>query len=305
MNIAVTGARFSVSHLVAGNPTEDSLFRGFSEIDNLIQSVPSPAYDGPFSDRSLERKPLSNPGEEISGDTAKEIALDFLWDVEDVDSIRVELAGGTIPYHMVTAKRSDGTEATAAVAVQGGFVLWATDQRNPGIPRIDVENARQSAVRFLAEKGFSALIETGWRKSGPGGDRVVFNYAKVKSVNFGGADTPVIMYPDLVKVEVGLDNGQVVAFDQVPLLTNSGGRPGIRPPLISSSQAYRTLKEGLKAEGEPRLAVIPMTGQREVMAWEFKVISNQDLYLIYVNAMTGQEEMVLQVINDESGSLTS
>ena len=40
------------------------------------------------------------------------------------------------------------------------------------------------------------------------------------------------------------------------------------------------------------------------MAWEFRVTHQTDTYLIYINAMTGEEEMVLQMVIDESGSLT-
>jgi hypothetical protein len=52
------------------------------------------------------------------------------------------------------------------------------------------------------------------------------------------------------------------------------------------------------------LTVIPLASGRAVMAWEFRVTYGEDAYLIYINAMTGEEEMVLQMIIDETGSLT-
>ncbi|HHY17629.1 MAG TPA: hypothetical protein GX524_06085, partial [Firmicutes bacterium] len=110
-----TGARSFIlgieSLLLLAPSSDEAWFRGFSEIESLIQSVPSPAYDGPFSDRSLASKFLANPGPQISPDKAKAVALGFLNPEEQFGSIRVENVDGGIPACLVTGKRADGSDA--------------------------------------------------------------------------------------------------------------------------------------------------------------------------------------------------
>ena len=40
--------------------------------------------------------------------------------------------------------------------------------------------------------------------------------------------------------------------------------------------------------------MIPVLPTTEVMAWEFRVRNGDDTYLVYINAMTGKEQVVLQ-----------
>ena len=52
------------------------------------------------------------------------------------------------------------------------------------------------------------------------------------------------------------------------------------------------------------MTVIPWLQEGRLWHVEFRVTHGEDAYLIYINAMTGEEEMVLQMIIDETGFLT-
>jgi hypothetical protein len=53
------------------------------------------------------------------------------------------------------------------------------------------------------------------------------------------------------------------------------------------------------------LSVIPTDGQYEKFCHEFKCENEGGQhYLIYVNAVTGQQEKILILLEDESGTLT-
>ena len=283
--------------------TDDAWFRGFSEIESLVQSVPSPAYDGPFSDRALESKPLANPGPEISPQEAERIALSFMNEKDDFTAVRVDNIDGVVPAFLVTGTRDDGSEVSVAVAKAGGAVLWGVGQKARTNPQLDVDAARQAATAFLDRLGMNRLIETGWRKPETHGDRAVFTYAGTGSVTVDSKPVQVVLFPEMVKVEVALDTGDIIGYDAVAYLTNAVSTE-LRPPLVSAKQAGEVLNPELVRQGEPRLTVIPLVAGRAVMAWEFRVTHAQDTYLIYINAMTGQEEMVLQMVIDETGSLT-
>ena len=44
-------------------------------------------------------------------------------------------------------------------------------------------------------------------------------------------------------------------------------------------------------------------GDGEVLAWEFRGTLGEETYLVYVNAHTGLEERILQMLITESGTL--
>ncbi len=286
--------------------TGDKMMEGFSEIDSMTQSVPSPVYDGPFSDRNLAQAALARPGETISVETAKSTAEKFLRSDDSFQSFRVEDNSGSIPGYVVTGKRADGTEVTVAVAKQGGAVLWATDSRKPG-PAVasDTNQARAVSESFLASKGFSGMAETGWRKPGPDAGRIMFAYAPEITFEEREATYQVRLYPDIVKLEIGLDGGSVLSFEQTGYLTtHEHPSRKLKAPLVSENEARSTLRKDLQVESDARLCVIPLLPTREVMAWEFRCSQGADSYLVYVNAMDGREEAIFQVISGDEGSLT-
>jgi spore germination protein len=281
--------------------SRDALGEGFSEIDTLAQSIPSPIYDGPFSERNQAKLPLARPGPDISAEDAKRIGLDYLGTGEAFQSVSVGTIEGAIPSYLVSGKRADGSEVMTAVARQGGAVIWSEDGRAIGSARFDIEAARKAAGDFLASKGLS-VRETGWRKPGQRANRIVFTYVPVTMVD----GTETLLYPDTVKVEVALDTCKVIAFDQKAYLTfHDNPSRSIPKPQISAQEARGVLKDNLKVVSGPRLCVIPLLQTTEVLAWEFRVQQGDDTYLVYVNAMTGNEDYIVQVIENEQGAMTA
>ncbi|MBE3518733.1 MAG: germination protein YpeB [Firmicutes bacterium] len=304
--VAVTGFGFGAPLSLVrfgASPPDDPLFRGFSEIDDLLQSVPSPTYDGPFSEQNLKQRPLAPAfaGQEITQERAKELGLSFIPADDTWESVRVERIDGAIPCYMVTGKRRDGSEVTAAVSRSGGRVLWVQDSRLPGTPRLTLDAAREQAKSFLTSKGFGDMVETGWRKGTPASSRVVLAYAPAATLD----GRKVVLYPDTVKVEVALDTGRIVAFDQTAYLTNHITRDFPATTVYTPEEAAKVLDPSLKQVGPPRLVVAPRSPGQEILAWEFRVQKDQDTYLVYINAQTGREEIILRVIESPSGAVTS
>lgn len=286
-------------------PPADALNQGFSEIDTVTQSIPSPVYDGPFSERNQATLALARPGPMISSDDAKNTGLGFLHPGEKYQTVSVGTSEGSIPAYMIAAKRADGSEVMTSVAKQGGAVIWAQDGATLGVPKIDLQAARDAAMKFLSAKGFSALKETGWRKPGSLANRVVFCYVPETTVAAQGAPVPVLLYPDTVKVEVALDSGKIVAFDQRAYLSTHDSPSRVIPsPLVTKDEARGKLKADVKVvEGSGRLTVIPILPTTEALAWEFRVTQGPDTYLVYINAMTGNEEVILQLIENDTGAM--
>ncbi len=190
--------RASLAALFMGAPrADDWLNDGFSEIDTMTQSIPSPIYDGPFSEPNQTALALARPGEPIDMETAKNIAGSFLGAGDGFQSVRVEDCEGAIPSFLVTHKRPDGTELTTAVAKQGGAVVWCADGGQPtSVPASappeggNLERARQAAKDFLSSKGFQSMAETGWRRPGVNSGRVVFAFVPETTVGQGDTAEP-------------------------------------------------------------------------------------------------------------------
>ncbi len=283
---------------------DETWFRGFSEIDNLVQSAPTIAYDGPFSDRVLASKSLANPGPEISANKAKTIGLEFMNCGTKFKNVNIENIEGTIPAFMVSANTDEKNEVFVAVARDGGAVLWGIEQGSRQGAKIDLEGARQAAEEFLNQRNFSDLIEIGWRKPKEQAGEMVFAFAKTAVITNNSRTTSVVLYPQMVKVEVALDTSRVIGYDATAYLTNDVSEQ-LKVPLVSAKEARTMLSPELDIVKQPRLTVIPLVSGRSIMAWEFESSHQKDTYLIYVNAMTGKEEIVLRMITGETGELTT
>ena len=124
----------------------------------------------------------------------------------------------------------------------------------------------------------------------------------ILTVNFAALQEGAVCYPDLIKIGVALDNGEVVSYDARGFVQNHAGREA---PAVSvgEEEARAALSPRLAPESHS-LAWIPSDGLREVFCHEF-LCRGQDgeHVLVYVDVETGMEEQILILMEDESGVL--
>lgn len=104
----------------------------------------------------------------------------------------------------------------------------------------------------------------------------------------------------MVKVKVCESKGKVVGLNAVAFLSNHHTREGVTTS-ISLEAAQEKLHDGLKVESS-RLAVIPVA-DREVATYEFLCDYEGETYFIYVDANTGEEVRILNVLNSSQGRI--
>lgn len=121
-------------------------------------------------------------------------------------------------------------------------------------------------------------------------------------INYAGVQDNVVLYPDLVKVKVALDNGEVCSVECQGYIFNHIKREDITPT-ISLEEAKKALNKNLNIMSE-NIAIIPTESKSEVLTYEFKGKIDEREFLIYINAKTGQEEQVLLILETEGGILT-
>ena len=126
-------------------------------------------------------------------------------------------------------------------------------------------------------------------------------YDGVGIFNFAYKKDDVTIYSDLIKVSVALDNGEIVGYDANTYLMNHQERD-IPEPKLTQEAAREKVKVDYDIDSI-RLAIIPK-GSREPLCYEFKGKYRGSDFIIYINAVTGDEEEILQIIKNENGTLT-
>lgn len=263
---------------------------GFERLELQLVEFPTLIYDGPFSDHIQQREPKGLTGGDIDAEQARRIAREFLpHDLSDRDVHDRGEVEGPIPAFSVRAARRDGL-IDVDVSRQGGHVVWMLDNRAINETRMDVEEAVGRAQEFLKERGMPDMQPT-WSS-------VVAHRAIVP---FAFVQDDVIVYPDLVKVTVALDNGEVIGYEALGYLMSHHERDIPRPELTEEEARKRI--NPLLSVGRGRLALIPLETLDEVLAWEFHAEADGDPYIVYINALTGDEERILKLLDTDEGTL--
>ena len=156
---------------------------------------------------------------------------------------------------------------------------------------ISQEEADKKGKAFLESKGFKNMKETYYLKQ-----------EGIVTINYAATQNDVVMYPDLIKVKVALDNGEILGIETTGYLNNHTERD-LSKVKITKEEAKKTLNKDLQIESEG-LAVIPTEWQTEILCYEFKGKVEDREFLVYINAENGREEDILIITNTPNGTLT-
>ena len=251
-------------------------------------SYPVLLYDGPFSD-GRDEGTLIALGPEVCGrEEAAETARAFVGE----DRVRSVLVTGEaevpVPAWEITCLTGDGI-LVLALSKQGGDVLYMLDESPVGGARYSPADAIDMARAFLSQQGYGEMEVSYWISAG---SRVTVNFAAVQD--------GVILYPDLVKVEMSLGSGRVIGLEALNYLGSHRERTNLAPSL-TEKEARGRLGRSLTCL-RTRLCVIPLDAG-ETLCYECLAYLGEREYLVYIDAETGEERQIYKVIEDESGSL--
>ena len=124
----------------------------------------------------------------------------------------------------------------------------------------------------------------------------------IVTINYAYTQNNVVIYSDLIKVKVALDNGEVLGIETTGYLNNHTQRDTSKVK-ISKEEAKKTLNKDLQINSEG-LAIIPTEYKTEILCYEFKGKVDDKEFLVYVNAENGREEDILIITNTPNGTLT-
>lgn len=267
----------------------------FKNLDENFGEYAGLIYDGAFSEHmeSADKKGLT--GEEIDEEKAKQIAKDFIGEdkISELNSNGL-IENGDIQVFDFNAKVKDGDDnnpLTISISKKGGHIVNMNYNRQIDIEAISQDDANKIGKEFLKSRGIENMKETYYLKEGG-----------VVTINYAYEQNGVVVYPDLIKLKVALDNGEILGMETSGYLNNHTVRD-ISKAKISKEQAKSNLNKNLEITSEG-LAIIPTEWKTEILCYEFKGKINDTDFLVYINAETGREENILVIIDTPNGILT-
>lgn len=267
----------------------------FKNLDENFGEYAGLIYDGAFSEHmeSADKKGLT--GEEIDEEKAKQIAKDFIGEdkISELNSNGL-IENGDIQVFDFSAKIKDGDDnnpLTISISKKGGHIVNMNYNRQIDIEAISQDDANKIGKEFLKSRGIENMKETYYLKEGG-----------VVTINYAYEQNGVVVYPDLIKLKVALDNGEILGMETSGYLNNHTVRD-ISKAKISKEQAKSNLNKNLEITSEG-LAIIPTEWKTEILCYEFKGKINDTDFLVYINAETGREENILVIIDTPNGILT-
>lgn len=257
----------------------------FDDVEQSISDLPSLIYDGPFSDHIEQGEAKYIKGlEEITKDKGLEIAKTVC---SDADLEYSSDENGNIPCYLYQSEN-----CTVAITKLGGKPLYMLSSEYVGETSYKYEDALKNALSYLKKIGYNELKESYY-----------FIDDGVCTINFSAVQDDIVLYPDLIKVSVSLENGKVLSFDATGYISNHTERKNPENK-ISLVGAKENVNDELTII-DSRVCVIPTEWKTEQYCYEFhcKTKNDQEL-LVYIDSVTGQEDNILILLYSDNGVLT-
>lgn len=258
------------------------VFENFVEPD---VDYPTLIYDGPFSDS--DEKSVSDKTEAVSVSKAQE-RIRNIFSLNDNTSI--ELVADTDEMYCFKTQ-IDESETYVNVTKSDAELLGFTVTKRVDAPK-DFSNDEiiSATLKYGKSLGFENLIAV-WVEKTDG-------YAYV---NTAVKENGVVIYPDIVKFKVALDDLKVLGVEASHYAKNHKERQFGQ---INITEADAVAKADPRMQiKNVRLAIIPYGEKSEKLCYELNGEINGGEYFVYIDCATGEELNILYVVNSDAGQL--
>lgn len=259
---------------------------GFDDTEQALTDVPTLIYDGPFSDHLTQGEPeLLKNEKEITKEKALAIAQKVCISKSD-NLIFSHDDDGEIPCYVF--KNED---CTVAITKRGGKPCYMLNSTFSGESKIKYSEAVSNAKSYLKKIGYDNVKETYY-----------YTDDGICTINFAAVYEDVIMYPDLIKVSVCLEKGNVMSFDATGYIANHKDRNSLDRKL-SMVEAEKVLNNQLQVL-DSQVCIIPTEWDTEQLCYEFHCKADEQELLVYIDCNTGKENNILILLYNDGGVLT-
>lgn len=264
----------------------------FTDIDNNFNEFAGLIYDGAFSEHlELEEKkglPQNEITEEEAENTIKEMYKETIENIEKqglIDQGKIEV------YQFQIKEKNKEEKIQIAISKKGGKIVFLNKDREVIDENLSRDEANKIGKEYLTNIGYPDMAETYFQTQ-----------ENIITINYVYEQNGIAVYPDLIKVKIALDDGEILGVESTGYLNSHQTRTDITPT-ISKEQAKAKLNPKLNIQSE-KLAIIPTEWKTELLCYEFKGKVDETEFLVYINAKNGREENILVIIETPGGILT-
>ena len=280
-----------------GNSLAKLLGESNEEFEDILSSInngsieyPSLIYDGPFSDGVLKREAKGVVGEEITPEQGKKFVEKYLvgYDIENIEYAQDNV--NRIPSYLYAVKLKGGRQCSVQIAKKGGWLLLIDLFHEVEEPSLTIEQCQKVAEQYCESIGLKNMKAV-W----------INNNKSNVYINMCYEQDGIVNYPDMVKLKISLDTGEVIGYEGLNYAFNHTARE-YEEPKISEEQAILNVSAILE-NIEIRLVTIPWNTVSEKVAYEIVGELDGEKYFVYVDAYNGDELNVLRMIDSNQGDL--
>ncbi|MBR3255000.1 MAG: germination protein YpeB [Clostridia bacterium] len=263
----------------------NNMEENFHEYSGLI-------YDGAFSEHMTNSNKKGLTGDDIDEEKAKQKVEEIIGkeNITNIQSFGLSQNANIEAYNFALSTTKN-ENVNIAITKKGGHLLYMNSNRNVNTEILQYDEVNELGKKYLTDKGFPNMKETYYIKQ----DGVI-------TINYAYEQDGVVMYPDLIKLKIALDDGEILGVETTGYLNNHEER-NLENINITKEQAKEKINKELEILSEG-LAVIPTKWQTEVLCYEFKGKIDGTEFLVYINAETGIEQDILVIKNTPNGVLT-
>ena len=245
-------------------------------INDGLEELKTPVRQGEIQGTGIEREQAIEAAQIFSGR-------------EDLNFQVTNETKGSIPSYTVEAI-NDTARYVLEVSERGGMVLWMSVSPREEISetKLSLEEMVIQGAEFLQQRGFGSLHITDVQ--------VLQNKATLTFVpNRDG----VLRYGEPLRVQVSAADGSILGFWATPFFL---AQSRVESEIVQAGEIAWNPEDKVQIGVEildQKLALIQNERQEEVLTTRLGVQYEEDYYLIYLNAETGDEERIVQVASPQ------
>ncbi len=272
--------------LVTGKKIDTKLLSDDITISDAIKShssvdYPELIYDGPFSDALNDRevKNLKDAAEITSEQGAAKV-IEYFPDAKNVSYIG-EGTSSIVSY--LYQFDINGQVGNVQITKNGGKVTSYNSYCAIDDPILSEEECLAKGNEYMTKLGFENMKAV-W----------VFNNNSTVYINYAFLDNNnIVYYPDMVKIKINSNNGDLIGLEAENYLYNH-----VERNLTIGTEKTIILNKNLNVVSQV-YCLIPTEWNSEVLCKEVVATANGITYYIYFDLSTGEEIKAMVVIEDE------
>ena len=270
------------------NGRKSDMQNGFSKAGQDTHKQPESAVDAPFSGEGNVGVNQLEKQEEISLERAQQLVKEYFsgYHVKKTQAAGEGTAHGAGLYNFILTDEND-VEIYAEITKNGGHLMFFDTYEECHTKNFDLEMCDQIAKDYLASIGIKNVEASFLSDEG-----------MIAGITYVSVQNGVRVYPESIRVRVCEEKGRVVGIDASGYHFNHTER-SFDEPDVSKNSALGAISKTLTPY-EINLALIAVDGE-EVLTYEIACYSETDTYLVYVDAISGEEVSMYRIREGEGG----